>query len=253
MAYKIYSERKAKGYYPAILIDQILEKVKDDRGFHDIESFIKLEETSKKQLRAIYGLLSEFEKSGTILPLKSTDFEVAITSGSTSDILRAIDLIGKINLNDLPSKQADFLSAYNSLSFYLDIGYRVTDNIGPYFEHELDILQSALNVCPEYEQDEIKTAIDQVQERREHITNLLDNDPEGFCELMDDQQKLKTLLELDYFSLPKIKKELTPQALEYKRLAEKHRDIALDAKKQADETQISHPIKKAKAFTNKGV
>ena len=209
LAYKIYSERKAKGYYPAILIDQILEKVKDDRGFHDIESFIKLEETSKKQLRAIYGLLSEFEKSGTILPLKSTDFEVAITSGSTSDILRAIDLIGKINLNDLPSKQADFLSAYNSLSFYLDIGYRVTDNIGPYFEHELDILQSALNVCPEYEQDEIKTAIDQVQERREHITNLLDNDPEGFCELMDDQQKLKTLLELDYFSLPKIKKELT--------------------------------------------
>ena len=207
MAYQVYTARRNDHYFPEGVwraFNDTYRSKYTTSAFPEgtAEELVALEAKAYTDLRDVV----EFYKNNPALTTPD-DIDLGALAErlavmSVTDLIQISDKIGHFvfegnNYQVLTEAQRDSLRTRTD--FYGSFQHRMVHTIQQYFEHEQDVLSSALYVCPEAERANLIAAFAEVDARSTMLTDMINDDLAGYFKLVNNPASLRRLLRFSFY------------------------------------------------------
>ena len=210
-AFEVYFARKLNGYFPEKAINHVVSSISlniSKAGFKDHSVVNSLDVKARIKLLDAYEILSKLKDSGKQTLVDPEEFLRTISSGTFGQVVNIVGRIMDISDPEIYYEKSECWALYESAIFYSEIYFNIFDKCNSFFDHELDLLESALLNTPESYRNQIVKDIEHLKDRIQIVNKILEGDLDILFETISDPEKVRELLTLDYFSLSSIDRSL---------------------------------------------
>ena len=210
-AFEVYFARKLNGYFPEKAINHVVSSISlniSKAGFKDHSVVNSLDVKARLKLLDAYEILSKLKDSGKQTLVDPEEFLRTISSGTFGQVVNIVGRIMDISDPEIYYEKSQCWASYESAIFYSEIYFNIFDKCNSFFDHELDLLESALLNSPESYRNQIVKDIEHLKDRIQIVNKILEGDLDILFETISDPEKVRELLTLDYFSLSSIDRSL---------------------------------------------
>ncbi len=205
LAYQVFSARKKAGYIAEGVIDHDLSQ---GYRFHGYTKSLARENQASfvgRYHTRVNDVINAARLVTDTLPNDSNASRFAhwvkhIENGDIMTALTSMDGVYKSLEEVFPHLSSEQkLLLYDAYSYFRGLRESVVVPIQNYFTHELDVVTTAQESCPEYEREVLEEANEELVKKQAELAGVINADPASLFTKITDRDELKKLLALGYY------------------------------------------------------